>query len=61
MMDWQKVLKDLDDMYDYFAGCAANAAPDSKAMERFTGYMTTLNTLWTKVSNEMVNGEDDGK
>jgi len=61
MIDWQKVLKDLNDMYDYFMGCAASAAPDSKARETFTGYMVTLNTLWTKVSNEMLKEEDDGK
>ena len=50
MIDWQKVLKDLDDMYDYFMGCAANAAPGSKARETFTGYMVTLNMMSTEVS-----------
>ena len=61
MIDWQKVLKDLNDMYDYFMGCAASAALDSKAWETFTGYMATLNTLWTEVSNKSLNEEDDGK
>jgi hypothetical protein len=61
MIDWQRVLKDLDDMHDYFMKCAESAAPGSKARETFTGYMVTLNTLWTKVSNEMLTGEDDGK
>ena len=61
MMDWERVLGDLMEMYDYFNGCAVKAAPGSAARKRFTGYTQTLFNVVQEIKEMLDLAEDDGK
>lgn len=41
-MSTEDALKSLNEITEYFAMCSVNAAADSKAAERFTGYLVAL-------------------
>lgn len=60
MTDWERILSNLMDMYDYFTGCAANAAPNSTAWETYSGYTKTLADV-VQMIKERIREEDDGK
>ena len=59
-MDLKQVLRDLNEMRHYFAGCAENAAPGSEARGRFEGYVCTLVEV-AQVIRDRIAEEDDGK
>lgn len=60
MIDWNEILRQMNEMCRYFVMCRGNAGKNTKADRIFAGYIQTLETVMESI-REVIGTEDDGK